>query len=87
MATWRWEGFAAGGCLLLTACLLALNWPLKIGPLVWLALLIFGAGLAWSGLGRGHSASRILTGVALVLNALFAVVLLLVAFAGLRQMQ
>jgi hypothetical protein len=84
MPAWRWEGVAAISCFLVAVCLLMLNWPLKLGPLVWLALLVFGIGLALSGLRQGSHANRALAVVALVLNSLSAVGLLLIAFGGLR---
>jgi hypothetical protein len=84
MTARRWEGVAAIGCFIMAVCLLQLNWPLKLGPLVWLALLILGTGLAFSGLRQGPHANRALEVVALVLNSLSAVGLLLIAFGGLR---
>jgi hypothetical protein len=53
--------------------------------LVWLALLVFGAGLVGSGLGRGAAGSKALAAAALVLNLLSGAGLLLVAFGRLGQ--
>ncbi len=78
---WCWEGWAACGAFVVTAVLLACGRPLKVGPAVWLGLLVAGAALGCSGVRRGPTGSRAFAAVWLTLNLAGAGALLLL-FGG-----